>query len=42
LSSGGPTSPEAYQLYLQGRYHWNKGTQEELTKSIEYYQRALA
>jgi eukaryotic-like serine/threonine-protein kinase len=42
LSSGGPTSPEAYQLYLQGRYHSNKGTQQELTKSMEYYQQALA
>jgi len=42
LSSGGPTNPEAYQLYLLGRYHWNKGTQQELTKSMEYYQQALA
>jgi eukaryotic-like serine/threonine-protein kinase len=35
-------NPEAYQLYLLGRYHWNKGTQQELTKSMEYYQQALA
>jgi serine/threonine-protein kinase len=42
LSSGGPTNSEAYQLYLLGRYHWNKGTQQELTKSMEYYQQALA
>jgi serine/threonine protein kinase/tetratricopeptide (TPR) repeat protein len=32
---------EAYQLYLQGRYHENKGTEEELKKSIDYYQQAL-
>jgi len=42
LSSGGSTNAEAYQLYLLGRYHWNKGTQQELTKSMEYYQQALA
>jgi tetratricopeptide (TPR) repeat protein len=34
-------NPEAYQLYLQGRYHGNKGTDQELKKSIEYYQQAL-
>ena len=42
LSSGSPTNPEVYQLYLQGRSHWNKGTQQELTKSMEYYRQALA
>src|SRR6266571_2621672 len=26
---------EAYQLYLAGRYHWNKLTPPEITKSIE-------
>ena len=42
LSSAGRINPEAYQLYLQGRYHWNKGTEDELKKSIEYYNQALA
>lgn len=32
---------EAYQLYLKGRYHWNKRTQEGLKKSIEYFTEAL-
>ena len=27
---------EAYNLYLKGRYHWNKRTPEGLTKAIEY------
>ncbi len=31
---------EAYQLYLKGRYYWNKGTEEGAKKSIEYYQQA--
>src|SRR5262249_34053051 len=32
---------EAYQLYLKGLYEWNKITQEDLQKSIEYYKQAL-
>lgn len=32
---------EAYSLYLKGRFFWNRGTEEGLTKSIEYFQRAL-
>ena len=31
---------EAYQLYLKGRYYWNKRTNEGLKKSIEYLQQA--
>ena len=34
-------NPEAYQLYLQGRYFWNKRTDEGLKKSVEYFQRAV-
>ena len=32
---------EAYQLYLQGRYQWNRQTEDSLTKAIEYFQQAL-
>ena len=32
---------EAYQLYLKGRFYWNKRTPEGLTKGIEYFQRAI-
>ncbi len=32
---------EAYKLYLQGRYYWNKRTEDGIKKSIEYFQRAL-
>ncbi len=36
-----PTAnPEAYQLYLKGRYFWNRRPQG-LTKGIEYFERAL-
>jgi serine/threonine protein kinase len=41
LSAKTPTNPEAYQLYLQGRFYWNKGDEQGLKKSIEYYQAAL-
>jgi len=32
---------EAYQLYLKGRYFWNKRTGEALKKSIEYFNQAI-
>jgi DNA-binding winged helix-turn-helix (wHTH) protein/tetratricopeptide (TPR) repeat protein len=31
---------EAYQLYLKGRYYWNKRTGEGLYKGIEYFEEA--
>jgi DNA-binding winged helix-turn-helix (wHTH) protein/TolB-like protein/Flp pilus assembly protein TadD len=30
----------AYQLYIEGRYFWNRRTDEGLRRSIEYFQRA--
>ena len=33
---------EAYQLYLNGRYHWNKRTEEGLKQGIEYFEKAIA
>jgi TolB-like protein len=35
-------SPEAYQLYLKGRFYWNKRTPRDLQKSVEYFQQAAA
>ena len=35
-------NPEAYELYLKGRFFWNKRTAADLRKSIEYYDRAIA
>jgi len=32
---------EAYQLYLQGRYHWNKRKPEEHKKAIQYFEQAI-
>src|SRR5437667_10789454 len=34
-------SNEAYQLYLKGRFYWNKRTEEGMQKSLEYFQQAI-
>ncbi|MBV9126631.1 MAG: winged helix-turn-helix domain-containing protein, partial [Verrucomicrobia bacterium] len=34
-------NPEAYQLYLKGRYYWWKTVPEEFRKSRDYFQRAV-
>src|SRR5438874_10007164 len=33
---------EAHQLYLKGRFFWNKRTGNDLKKSIEYFEQAIA
>jgi eukaryotic-like serine/threonine-protein kinase len=33
--------PEAYRLYLKGRHHWDRWTEEGFYKAIEYCQRAV-
>jgi TolB-like protein/Flp pilus assembly protein TadD len=34
-------NPEAYELYLKGRFFWNKRTGVDLRKAIEYFQQAI-
>ncbi|HYT20700.1 MAG TPA: protein kinase [Candidatus Polarisedimenticolia bacterium] len=41
LSNGGTSNPEAYQLYLKGRYYWDKRTPDTLNKSRDYFQQAI-
>ena len=41
LSKAATENPEAYQLYLKGRYYWNKRTDEGLKKAIEYFNQAI-
>jgi tetratricopeptide (TPR) repeat protein len=36
------SNPESYNLYLQGRFHWNKRTSQGLRKSIECFEEAVA
>jgi serine/threonine-protein kinase len=32
---------EAYQLYLKGRFHWNKRTEEGLRRGIQFFREAI-
>ena len=38
----GTQNPEAYELYLKGRYAWNKRTFADLNTAISYFNQALA
>jgi eukaryotic-like serine/threonine-protein kinase len=41
LASGRPINTEAYQLYLQGRYHFAQRTLAAFNKSIQLFQQVL-
>jgi DNA-binding winged helix-turn-helix (wHTH) protein/tetratricopeptide (TPR) repeat protein len=34
-------NPRAYELYLEGRYHWSKLIPPEVRKGIQFFQRAI-
>jgi TolB-like protein/Tfp pilus assembly protein PilF len=34
-------NPEAYNLYLQGRYFWYRRTKEDLKRSVEYFEKSI-
>ena len=40
-AKGGTNDPEAYQLYLKGRYYWERRTRESLEKSKDYFNQAI-
>lgn len=42
VSKSSATNPEAYQLYLKGRYHANQTTAAELKKGSDYFRQAIA
>jgi serine/threonine protein kinase/tetratricopeptide (TPR) repeat protein len=42
LEQAGTTNSQAYRLYLQGRYHWNKRTPEDMRQSIDLFEQAIA
>lgn len=41
LSNTRPVNPEAFELYLRGRYHWNQRNPKDLQKGLEYFEQAL-
>lgn len=40
LAKTRPVNPEAYDLYLKGRYYWNQRTPEGIKESIDYFEQA--
>jgi serine/threonine protein kinase/tetratricopeptide (TPR) repeat protein len=42
VTKQGTQNPEAYALYLKGRYSWNKRTAADLTSAISYFNQAIA
>jgi serine/threonine protein kinase/Tfp pilus assembly protein PilF len=41
LSKRQTEDAEAYRLYLQGRHHWNRWTEEGFYKAIRYFEQAV-
>src|SRR6202521_5679114 len=42
VTKQGTQNPEAYELYLKGRYAWNKRTPSDTTAAISYFNQAIA
>ncbi|GAC1684786.1 MAG: hypothetical protein PVS2B2_23780 [Candidatus Acidiferrum sp.] len=42
LTNNGTSDPEAYQLYLKGRFYWQQRTPEALAKSRDLFTQAIA
>jgi serine/threonine protein kinase/tetratricopeptide (TPR) repeat protein len=42
VTKQGTQNPEAYELYLKGRYSWNKRTPSDLAAAISYFNQAIA
>ena len=41
LAKRSTENTEAYQLYLRGRYYWNRRTEQTLKRAVEYFQQAI-
>jgi serine/threonine protein kinase/Tfp pilus assembly protein PilF len=42
VTKQGTQNPEAQELYLKGRYYWNKRTPSDLETAISYFNQAIA
>jgi len=42
VTKQGTQNPEAYELYLKGRYYWNKLTGPDVETAISYFYQAIA
>ena len=36
------TNPEAYRLYLQGRFYWSKREEKDFQRAVDYFNQAIA
>jgi len=41
VTKQGTQNPEAYQLYVKGRYYWNKRTNADVKTAISYFNQAI-
>ncbi|NIP19464.1 MAG: hypothetical protein GWM87_15870 [Xanthomonadales bacterium] len=41
LSAARTVDPEAYELYLRGRFHWYRFSEADLKLALEYFQRSI-
>jgi TolB-like protein len=41
LVKAGTADLQAHDLYLQGRFHWNRRTYESLSEAVRYFERAI-
>ena len=41
LAKANNVDPEVHQLYLKGRFHFNKGIEQEIDKGIQYFIQAI-
>jgi eukaryotic-like serine/threonine-protein kinase len=42
VAKQGTQNPEAYELYLKGRYYWNKQTSPDFATAISYFNQAIS
>jgi len=42
VTKQGTQNPDAYELYLKGRYYWNKRTAVDVKTAISYFNQAIA
>jgi serine/threonine protein kinase/tetratricopeptide (TPR) repeat protein len=42
LAAHRTVSPEAYQLYLKGRYYWNKRTEADIRRALDLFRQAIS
>src|ERR1035438_10098579 len=42
VTKQGTQNPEAYELYLKGRYSWNKRTPSDIASAISFFNQAIA